>query len=226
MRTYTRFIPGEEIGVVSQWDFGAVDAQTLRLAAKEKAHGVAAVQAGLETARQQGYAEGFAQGRARAELEHQHQMSEFLAHQGKEGAAQLAAVVVAAHESLVQTEGLIARGVLDLACDIARQVVRRELTSDPDVIAVVIRDSLRLLMADASVAQIRLNPGDLGRMDEALRQEFGNLTLSLVADPQLEPGSCVINSAGMVIDGTLPRRWARVVGALGADAGWEAPHAD
>jgi hypothetical protein len=34
MRNYTRFIPGEEIGAVEQWDFGAVDSRALLLAAQ------------------------------------------------------------------------------------------------------------------------------------------------------------------------------------------------
>ena len=36
-RTHSRFIPGEEVATVTEWDFGAVDQVSVRFAAKLKA---------------------------------------------------------------------------------------------------------------------------------------------------------------------------------------------
>jgi len=47
--------------------------------------------------------------------------------------------------------------------------------------------------------------------------------LNLRADPDLLPGSCLVESAGTVIDGTLQKRWQRAVATLGIDSNWEVP---
>ena len=65
MRNYTRFIPGEEIGAVEQWDFGAVDTRAVLLAAQVKVQQATAERAQDESLRQEGFAQGFEQGRAR-----------------------------------------------------------------------------------------------------------------------------------------------------------------
>jgi len=71
MRNYSRFIPGEEIGAVEQWDFGAVDTASLLLAAEGKARDDAIEQVKSEAIKQdaltEGYADGFAQGHAQAQ---------------------------------------------------------------------------------------------------------------------------------------------------------------
>jgi flagellar assembly protein FliH len=107
--------------------------------------------------------------------------------------------------------------LLDLSCAIARQVVRNELSINPNAIQPVIREALGTLLADAKVALVRLNPRDLDLIKEAIAQEFPNLTLTLVPDSALSRGGCLVESAGSVIDGTLERRWQRAVASLGLD---------
>jgi flagellar assembly protein FliH len=223
MRNYTRFIPGEEIGAVEQWDFGAVDTASLLLAAQGKARDDALDQVKSEAIKQEGYAEGFAQGRAQATLEAQRQISDFMANQGQQAAQGFAKLFVAAQAQQAEAEQVMARGVLDLACELARQVVRHELSANPQVLQPVIREALGLLAAETKGAVVKLHPLDFEAFEAVVKAEFVNLSLTLLPDASLTRGGCLIESSGTVVDGTVEKRWQRAVASLGLSSTWEAP---
>jgi flagellar assembly protein FliH len=54
-----------------------------------------------------------------------------------------------------------------------------------------------------------------------LRQEFSNLSLTLLPDSSISRGGCIVESAGTVVDGTVEQRWRKTVATLGLDAPWE-----
>lgn len=224
MRNYTRFIPGEEIGAVEQWDFGAVDSRALLLAAQAKVQQQAVERAQDETVRQEGFADGFEQGRAHATQAAQHQMAEFLAQQAQTAAQQWARLFENAQAQLAAAEQGIAQGVLELACEVARQVLRRELTVNAQGLVPVVREALGLLLADGKSAVVRLNPADKDALTPTLETEFSGLALTLVADGTIAPGGCIVESAGTVVDATLAKRWSRAVASLGVSVDWELPH--
>ena len=223
MRNYSRFIPGEEIDAVEQWNFAAVDTASLLLAAQVKVRDEAAEESKQEACRQAGYAEGFAQGRAQATVEAQRLMADYIAHQGSDAARQFAQLFATVQAQLAEAEQVMAQGTLELACELARQVLRRELSVDPKAVQPVIREALGLLVADTKSAVVRLHPLDFNVLEEVIRTEFSSLSLTLLADPGLTRGGCLIESAGTVVDGTLEKRWMRAVASLGLDSSWEEP---
>jgi len=220
---YSRFIPGEEIDAVAEWRFGAVDAAALLLAEQEQAR---LQQEQAEVQRQEGYTQGFAdghaQGHGQAMLEAQQQVNAFLANQGQDTARQLAALVESAHTQLDAAEQVAARGMLELACELARQVLRNEISTNPNTLLPVIREALTPLIADSKSTVIRMHPLDLDMLQDVLRAEYPQLPLTLLADDGLTRGGCLIQSAGTQIDGTLEKRWARAVAQLGLNLPWEA----
>ena len=111
--------------------------------------------------------------------------------------------------------------MLELACELARQVLRRELTVNPQALLPVLREALGLLLADGKNAVVRLNAVDRDALAPTLETEFASLSLTLVADEAIAPGGCLVESAGTVVDATLPKRWARAVADLGVSLGWE-----
>lgn len=221
MRNYTRFIPGEEIGAVEQWNFGAVDTAAQLMAAQVKAREEASDQVTNDAVRQEGYAEGFVQGHAQATLEAQRQITDFIANQGQETARSFAQLFVSVQAQQADAEQVVARGVLELACELARQVVRRELSVNPHALQPVIREALGLLMAESKTALIRMNPVDIEVLEDVLRSEFSGLSLTLLADATVARGGCLIESAGTVVDGTIEKRWMRAVANLGLNPPWE-----
>lgn len=223
MRNYSRFIPGEEIDAVEQWSFGAVDTASILMAAQAKEREEASDQVRNEAFKQEGYAEGFVQGQAQTRLDAQRQIADFIANQGQEAAHNFAQLFAAVQAQQADTEQVMAQGVLELACELARQVLRHELSVNPKALQPVIREALGLLVADNKSALIRVNPGDLEVLQDEVRAEFSSLSLTLLGDATVTRGGCLIESAGTVVDGTLEKRWMRAIASLGLNSPWEAP---
>ena len=221
MRNYTRFIPGEEISAVEQWDFGAVDTRAVLLAAQVKVQQATAERAQDEALRQEAFAQGFEQGRAHAVVEAQRQMADFVTQQGQSTGQQMARLFEQAQAQLAAAEQTLAQGVLEIACELARQVLRRELATDTAALQPVLREALGLLMADGKSTVVRLNPSDRDTLANGAPNELANLALTLVADPSITPGGCVIESAGTVVDATVQKRWLRAIATLGLTTPWD-----
>lgn len=229
MRNYTRFIPGEEIDAVEQWRFGSIDtAEQMRVAqAQAQAQALASEQdsiereSALQDSYQAGYAAGVAQGQAQAQAAVQRQMADFSENQIKEAAQHFHALFTTTQSQLDEAQQVMAQGVLELSCELARQVVRRELSVNPDVLLPVIREALGMLGVEHRSAVVRLHPADQEVFSGVMASEFADMALTLRADPALQPGGCVVESAGTVVDATLQRRWQRAVATLGMDTAWE-----
>jgi flagellar assembly protein FliH len=208
-RAHNRFIPGEELGAVVDWNFGAVDQASVRFAAKLKAQEAAEDQVKESVLRQSGYAEGFAQGHAQATMEGNRRIDDYISSQGQDTARSFGQLFESAQAQMAEAEQVMAKGVLELACELARQVLRHELSTNTNALQPVIREALGVLAVDSKAALVRMNPQDLGVLDDVLRQEFAGLALTLLGDASM-------------VDGTLEKRWARAVASLGLESAWGA----
>lgn len=222
-RNQSRFISGEELGTVAGWEFAAVDQASVRFAAKVRAQEAAEEQTRENVARQAGYTDGFAQGHAQATLEGQRLIAEYIASQGQDAARHFGRIFESADAGIAESQQAMAQGVLELACELARQVLRHELSTNPNALQPVIREALSVLSTDSKAALVRLNPLDLDVLEEVLRQEFSALSLTLLADASVSRGGCLVESAGTVVDGTIEKRWSRAVARLGLESSWEVP---
>jgi flagellar assembly protein FliH len=199
-----------------------VDQAALRFAAKVKAQAEAEDRARDGAAHQAGYAEGYAQGHAQATLEGQRLINEYIATQGQDAANHFLNLFQSAQTQVEQSQQALAKGVLELACELARQVLRRELSTNPNALQPVVREALGMLTVDTKVAAVRMHPVDMDVLAEDLVREFPNLQLSLVPDANLTAGGCLVEAAGAVVDGTVERRWHKAVASLGLESSWEA----
>ena len=232
-RTYSRFIPSEEVGAFTQWKFGAVDGSDL--VEPEPAEAVAelppevdeaARQALVQQACDDAYAEGFAQGQAETALEWQRRMDDYIAHQGAEAAQRLQGVMQTLDASLADMQQQMAQQLLELACDIARQVVRQELSVNPNALQPVVREAVNMLVTEGRPAVVRLNPADMDSVAPPLRDALDSPGVQWTADAAVAPGGCVGESAGTGVDGSLDKRWQRAIAALGLQSPWEPPQDD
>ena len=234
LRYYTRFIPREEVGDVTRWEFGDVEfppgGQSLapeppvlepEAAPVEPGIDEAQHQALVQQAREEGYAQGLAEGQEQTRLQWQQRMDDYVAGQGREGAERLARLAQALEESFTGMQQGMAQEVLQLACDIARQVVRRELASDPQALLPVVREALDMLVNEGRPATVRLNPADWAVLEQPLRAEFAQGKVQWQPDPAVAAGDCQVESAGTVIDGSMEKRWRRAVAALGLVGSWQ-----
>ena len=239
-RAYSRFIPREDVGEFTPWHFAAVDgsdallpkpdevaevvvdpqaeAAALALAAEQEA----AHQAQLQQERDDAHASGLAKGREDATVEWQQRMDEYVAGAGHDMAQRLDAVVQTLGASLATMQQHIAQDVLQLACDLARQVVRQELRTNPAALLPVVTEALNMLVADGRPATVRLNPTDHAAVSTALRENFAETPVQWVADAQVPEGGCLVESGGTVVDGSLEKRWQRAISPLGLESSWDA----
>jgi len=226
-RAHSSFIPAEQVENATDWAFSAVDQAALRFAAKLKAQALEEERARNDTERKagynEGYAAGFAQGHAQATMEGDKRINDYIATQGQDAAERMVALFESAQSQLQQTEPVIAQGVLALACDIARQVLRRELQMNPASVQPVVQEALGLLLADSKAAVVRLHPHDAEVVGSRFQQAFPQLQISVLPDGGITAGGCLVESGTTVVDATVERRWAQVVSSLGLDAAWALP---
>lgn len=240
-RAYSRFIPREDVGEFTLWRFAAVDGSDALLpkpqasspvvdpvvtAAAEAA--AAAQEAAEDAARQEqeqqqrdaAYAHGVDKGREDAAAEWQQRLDDHIAGAGQEMAQRLDAVVQSLSTSLEMMRQHMAQDVLQLACDLARQVVRQELRTNTTVLQPVVTEALDMLIADGRPATVRLNPADHDVVSAALRENFVDTPVQWLADAQVPKGGCLVESGGTVVDGTLEKRWQRAIIPLGLESAW------
>lgn len=228
-RGKSTFIPGEEIAEVSGWSFAAVDSHSDRFAAKLRAQEMQETLQKEEGLRQVGYAEGygagysegFAKGHEQASLAGQQQLDEYIAQQAREASVRFAGLFERVQSQLADQEQQIAQGLLELACEVARQVLRKELSVNPNLVQPVIREALSMLLLDSRPATVRLHPVDADVLAGTVREEFAGLALNLVPDASVTPGGCLVECAGAVVDGTVEKRWRKAVASLGLESTWE-----
>lgn len=223
---HSRFIPREEIDDVAAWHFSAIGGATepAPLEPVKRAPEPPPVETvdleALDEAREQAFAQGFAEGHETGAKEVREALADTLQKQNQDMAERMASVLDKMSEGLLEREQDIANQLLELACEIARQVVRQEIRSNPNLLRPLIGEALEMIVDDGLPATVRMNPDDLARMHEALTQTLGETAPDFVGDAQIEKGGCVVQSATSSIDATVEKRWARAVGNLGLTMPW------
>lgn len=228
----SRLISAERLAVLAggsaaPWAFERMDAPPPVIAQEEgpPPEPPIDIEALLAEARAQAYAEGHAAGAAEAREQADEAMRTLTEGQLHEQAERFAAMLDAAREGLDAAQQDIARGTLDIACALARQVLRQELATRPELLEPVVREAIDLLVADGRSVRVVLSHDDHAWLAGALEQEFASRGLTVVAEGAMLPGDCRLESAGAVVDGGIAPRWARAVASLGLTVPWQ-PEAD
>ena len=171
-------------------------------------------QEGLELGHQEGHQQGFTQGVNDGKLEGQKQgMAAGLAEGQKKGQAIFHAatellstiqdkVEQLSHHKLQAQQALIG----DLVTQVARSVIRAELTLNPKQILTLAEEAMASLADDVDKVRIFLNSEDLQRLSALGLTELNGWPLE--ADDQLEIGDCLIRSAQMEIAVNTEERFA------------------
>lgn len=180
-----------------------------------------AAEAALADARQQAYAEGFQHGHDAGSQETRDALEATVRRSAEETAVRMGQMLHSMTDQLIASEQLIARQILELASDIARQVVRQELTVNTRHLRAVIGEALETMVEDGLPATVRMHPEDLALVKGALIETLGDNAPELVADPAISPGGCLLQSPSSTVDATIEKRWARAIGNLGLSNSWD-----
>ena len=177
------------------------------------AHGQAIdpqLEAAREQARQAGHAEGYAAGLAQGQADGRQHAAEALAGD----AARLAALLDSLATPLATLEQELLDNLLQLACALARQVVRRELTAVPTRIGELVREGVAALPPAARQISVYLNPSDMDLVRGISPRGRSDARWELVADASLTRGGCRISTESSEVDLTLEARLGEVFGRL------------
>ncbi|MDP1652703.1 MAG: flagellar assembly protein FliH [Rhodocyclaceae bacterium] len=160
-------------------------------------------QAGYHSGYQIGKSTGYAEGQAVAQAE----------------AARIGQAADGLEQALREFDQQVADELVALAVEIARQVVRREISARPDAILAVVGEALAQLPHQH--AAIYLNPADASLVRSYLGDALAHAGHRILEEPALKPGDCLLESGGSQIDATTATRWRRVIESLGISAAWE-----
>jgi flagellar assembly protein FliH len=194
------------------FDRGAspLDAELPAPADVDPAHAAAEEQRGYDDGYRAGMAEGLAAGQAA------------MAAESAAAVARLEAVVIAladAAADLRRRQALELTGLEDAlaraAVDLASAIIGRELQVAESPGADAMARALALVPA-GSVAVARLHPADAARLDAATPSGATD-AVTVIADPVIEPGGCILEVGDSRIDAQLGPALDRVRAALLGD---------
>jgi flagellar assembly protein FliH len=197
-----------------RWDVPAVDstaADALRGAAKGGAHVLTAGQLEAlelkvkDEARQKGYAEGLAAGKAEADAQ----------------VVRLAALVGAFTHPFLGLEQTVEDEIVKLAIKLASHLVRREIEHDPALLHAAVADCLAALAANVRDVKVYFCPDDAALLKSHLQS--GEHRFEIASDPELKRGDLRVESSSSLVDGTLAARCAEIIaaGRAAAESQWQ-----
>jgi len=108
----------------------------------------------------------------------------------------------------------VERELLTLAMALARQIVRRELKTDPTQIIGIIREAIAALPVAAREVRVHLHPEDAAVVRENLAPTESERAWMIVEDPVMARGGCVINTTTSRIDARLETRLGAILSEL------------
>lgn len=149
---------------------------------------------GLEQGRKKGYAAGLAEIQAQAN--------------------RLMQIIATLHEPLVQLDDQMEKELVALSIAIARQIVRRELKTDPGQIVAVVREAVASLPVGSRNVNLHLHPEDATLVRNALSLTGNDKTWRVVEDPLLTRGGCTVVTDISRIDATLDTRIAAIAATI------------
>lgn len=162
-----------------------------------------AAQQGLAEGREQGYREGHEEGRRLGLAEGQEEV--------KALASRLEEIMATLNEPLLELDEQVEHELVALAIALARQLIRRELRTDPGQIIAVVREALAILPSSVRRVSLYLHPDDAELVRTALSLDEGGQRWRLVEDPLMSRGGCRVASETSAIDASVEKRLAAVI---------------
>jgi flagellar assembly protein FliH len=176
----------------------------------------------LRKAMEENEARGYQAGLAKAQAESQISINALIAQ-----VKQLDSILQLLGQPLAQLDGEVEKELLHLALTVGKQLARRELRVDPTQVIGIIRESLSQLPAAAREVRIHLHPLDAATVRERLAEPANERAWTLVEDPTLTRGGCIVRTETSQIDVRLESRISAVIAnVLGEERAPERPTPD
>lgn len=160
----------------------------------------------LEALQQSAYEEAYAQGFEAGRTE------------GRQSLADLAQTLNQCLESLAEPfrelDDEVEQALVALAVRVARQIIRRELKTDPGQIVGVVREAIELLPVAARNIEVHLHPDDAALVRTAFGEAGTNLIRALVEDPVITRGGLRVVTDTSRVDARVEKRLESILVTL------------
>ena len=214
-----RFIPREALGGFAAWQPGDIaggparQTNVHRAADETPATDAAARHAAeLRAARDTGYQDGYRDGLVA--------LDGFKQSFAAQTTRQVGVLLQSLEAELASLQQDMARTLAVTATHLARQIVRTELQTQPQLIAAVANEALNTLLLSAQHITLRVHPDDHALVAQGAADVLGARHARLLIDATLVRGGVLVESDIGVVDATLEARWRRAVAVLGCDEPW------
>ncbi len=111
-------------------------------------------------------------------------------------------------------EHRVEQELLELALAVARQILRREIRTDPRHIIGLIREAIQQLPANLQDISVHLHPDDASVIRDTLNEHAGKRRWKIIDDPGLSKGECKITTDSSFIDAGVDGLIARLAADL------------
>jgi flagellar assembly protein FliH len=108
----------------------------------------------------------------------------------------------------------VERELLTLAMALARQIVRRELKTDPTQIIGIIREAIAALPVAARDVRVHLHPEDASVVRNNLAPTENERAWNIIEDPVMARGGCQITTSTSRVDARLETRLGGILSEL------------
>ena len=226
----SRFIPREELQDFAAWrpgSFGNPDAPSPHPSGKpvDRPHAQPAAPAeppepteadwldAVQHARDGGYQDGYRDGQVALEA--------FKETFARQMAAQFGQMLASLDDQWNTLERQVADAVVRTAVQLARQVVRHELETRPEIIAKVAQEAVGAIVLSARHLRVRVHPTDHAHVAQGAVEALKARDARLVSDAGIEPGGCIVDSDLGQVDARIGSRWAQAAAVYGRDDAWD-----
>lgn len=170
---------------------------------------------GRDAGHKQGHGEGWQQGREEGwKRGHDEGWQQGHAEGQKvmlEAAARFEPLIDCLDEPLALMDEQVEQELVTLAIALAKQLIRRELKTDPGQVVAVAREALSALPASARRVHLHLHPEDAELVRHALALRDSGPRWKIVEDPLTTRGGCRVLTETSHIDATLEKRLMAVI---------------
>ena len=213
---YARFIPREELSSFAAWEPSDLSGPRRKpgpaIPEPPPVEPAVLIAEQVQSARQGGYQDGYRDGLAALEG-----FKQSFAQQTTRQVGALLDAIAAQLDGLQQD---MAQAIAQTATSLARQVVRDELQTRPELVARVAQEALDTLLLSARHITLRVHPDDHALVADGAGDGVAARGARLVVDARVARGGCLVESDIGVIDASIDTRWRRAAAALGRSESW------
>jgi flagellar assembly protein FliH len=193
------------VASIERWSLPVVEGNVIGRPIDER-KAAAAAEAIARVAREQSEARGYEAGMAKAKAEMDGQVNEL-----KSRVQKLDTLLQFMSRPLEELDADVEKMLLQLTLSVGKQLARRELRVDPSQVIAIIRESLQELPIAARQARVHLHPQDASIVRERLAEPSSERAWTIVEDPTMSRGGCVVKTDTSRIDARLESRINTVI---------------